>query len=124
MKRNTITIIELIIILCVIVVALGLWNYKKILPHHVGHIGGHNCPNCGSSDTKLTGIINDGGSDLPLACNKCGWYWLCIEGFDEQCPKCGHIGIKYRKPLDDPPTVPDKTCPNCGWYENFPTPVP
>jgi len=117
MKRNTITIIEVIIILSVVVVAVGVWNYRNPSPIQAGKIGGSHCPKCGNSEhNKTIDIPCDGSCTRFLKCNKCGWDWTCIEGFDEQCPKCGHIGIKYKKPLEEDPS-PYRSCPKCGWHE-------
>lgn len=91
MKRNTITIIELIIVICVIVVAVRVWTYKnthnKTFPTPVSvqqnisrmaNEGGnkwYKCPRCGSSDLQPC-VTNDGGiTPTTYLCKNCGYNW-------------------------------------------------
>jgi hypothetical protein len=91
MKRNKITIIELVIIISVIVVVVRIWTYKNthnnIFPTPVSNKNnssvitrsynpnGYKCPKCGSSEIT-EGMTNDGGITPNYCfCNNCRYGW-------------------------------------------------
>ncbi|MEQ8190298.1 MAG: hypothetical protein ABRQ39_20185 [Candidatus Eremiobacterota bacterium] len=115
MKRNTVKVIKVIIVICVIVIAVGVWNYETSHTPYCkkGNIyynrNNSNCPKCGSSDIKCIAPIGDGSGDCGYSCNKCKWTWTYGAW---ECLKCGNFYLKYdgRK----------YSCPKCGWEEYYP----
>ena len=123
MRRNTVTLIELVIVLCVVVVAVRVWNYKKTeakistpVPTPTYNISSrYKCPQCGSSYIQHLGVIGDGtsrsGGEL---CNECGFHWGETV---EKCLKCGSSDVKVISPLDEEAmreAGKNKTCRKCG----------
>lgn len=132
MKRNPITIIELIIILCVIVVAVGIWTYKKpenksvyiptskstastCKPTVIPTTKNELCHMCGKYNliyidylkVPYTGDVYTG-----KVCAKCKWCSF-------KCPNCGS---DLTVPVDQYPTLDCKTvyllyakCKKCDW---------
>ncbi len=130
MKRNTITIIELVIVICVIVVAVRVWAPHKetgVQPVHnlfrpnVNKPRNENyCPKCGSNEL-IFASYNSEVSETPgkwlegKMCRKC--HWLSFK-----CPKCG--GEVYKSPPFNS-GVPGACsyisvgCKKCNWYSDF-----
>ncbi len=121
MKRNTITAIELVIVLCVIVVAVRVWTSKNpevktLSPTPTYNLSSrYKCPQCGSSYIQHLGIIGDGtsrsGGEI---CNECGFHWGETV---EKCPKCGSSDVEVISPLDEEARInagKNKTCRKCG----------
>ena len=84
MKRNTITVIGLIVVICVIVLAVRWWTYKKPESKTLSlsstiNTTGEKCPKCGNDIVIVErGIVVDGQEfheiETDKQCNKCGWH--------------------------------------------------
>ncbi len=132
MRKNTITFIELIIIICVIVVAVRVWTpHKEIGVQPVHNIfrptvnkphTENSCPQCGSN--KLINIQYD--TEKPpcdskgllngKVCMNCGWLTF-------KCPQCSSkVFLLPLQPSEVTPGIePDRfiECKKCGWYTAF-----
>lgn len=69
MKRNTITIIKLIMVICVIVVVIRVWGLNYANDHYI-------CPKCWSSDIYESGISNNGFGEAEHTCRTCKWHGI------------------------------------------------
>jgi len=93
MKKNTITIIEVIIILCVVVVAVRWWGYKK--------------PDSKVSFTAIAKSNTSKYKPYIIHALKC-----------DVCPMCGRdklIYIDYRKCPSEKEIYTGKFCDKCNW---------
>ena len=127
MKRNTITIIEVIIILCVIVVAVrGRGHHKEIAIKTVHNISRptvnkphskNSCPKCGSNiviPEEYPAFVSSGINLIKAKrCKKCNWHILT-------CPRCG--SNDFIEIPSQPSTImpegymrPRANCKKCGW---------
>jgi hypothetical protein len=93
MRRNTITIIELIIILCVIVVAVRVWGFKYSNDNN-------RCPRCWSSDIYESGIYNDCIGEVEHTCRKCKWRGVINPLTKKEREDILKAGGAYEKELD------------------------
>lgn len=86
MRKNIITVIELVIVLCVIVVTVMAWTNKKPESKTLSlsptmNTTKEKCPKCGNDIIIIElGIVLDGKefyeTETDKKCNKCGWHHI------------------------------------------------
>jgi predicted RNA-binding Zn-ribbon protein involved in translation (DUF1610 family) len=112
MRRNTITIIELIIILCVIVVAVRVWNYKF---HKAVYTPIPIASNTLSFTPTPCNTLSLTPPPTPTPVN-----YPTLKHLNEKCPECGKMKIYERcyegmEQSGQMFLMIEKKCNNCGW---------